>query len=154
VRPARPGESAELSALACAAKAWWGYAPEQLARWAEELRITSESIATQPTFVVEDNGRLVGVVQLGRASPTWALECLWVHPSALHRGVGSRLLRHALACARHEGQAELLIDADPNAEAFYLRCGARRVGAIAAPIAGEPQRVRPQLIIGTDGAAA
>jgi hypothetical protein len=39
------------------------------------------------------------------------------------------------------------IDSDPNAEPFYLACGAERTGAIPAPIAGQPARVRPQLVV-------
>ena len=39
----------------------------------------------------------------------------------------------------------LTIDADPNAELFYLAYGAIRTGTIAAPIEGVPDRVRSQL---------
>ena len=44
--------------------------------------------------------------------------------------------------------ATLHIDADPNAVAFYLACGAVRVGEVAAAIEGEAGRVRPQLRLG------
>lgn len=43
------------------------------------------------------------------------------------------------------GAVEITVDSDPNAEAFYLACGASRRGKVPAPIAGEPHRVRPQL---------
>jgi hypothetical protein len=43
------------------------------------------------------------------------------------------------------GASGLLIDADPNAELFYIACGATRFGEIPAPITGQPDRVRPQL---------
>ena len=46
-----------------------------------------------------------------------------------------------------DGVANLAIDADPNAEAFYLANGARRVGEDAAPIEGLPGRTRPQLLL-------
>jgi hypothetical protein len=45
------------------------------------------------------------------------------------------------------GGNALAIDADPNAEAFYLAKGARRIGEIAAPIEGHPDRVRPQMLL-------
>ena len=41
------------------------------------------------------------------------------------------------------------VDADPNAESFYLACGANRCGEVPAPIPGEPGRVRPQLAFRT-----
>jgi hypothetical protein len=43
----------------------------------------------------------------------------------------------------------VFIDADPHAEAFYRACGALRIGGVAAPIDGQPQRVRPQLVLST-----
>ena len=86
-------------------------------------------------------------------SSPWELEHLWVHPDWLRRGIGRALLaRHG--SGRREGEAALLIDADPHAEAFYLAAGAQRVGAVAAPIAGQPDRVLPRLLLAAGGAGA
>jgi len=154
VRSARPTESEELSALALSAKALWGYSAQQLALWSSELRITRETIVSQPTFVAEENALPVGVAQLDTKALPWAVECLWVHPSAVRRGVGSLLVRHLLAHARTNGQSALRVDSDPNAEGFYLHLGARRVGEVAAPIEGQPSRTRPQLILSVENAGS
>jgi GNAT superfamily N-acetyltransferase len=153
VRSARPTESEELSALAGAAKALWGYSERQLALWSSELRISRESIVSEPTFVAEEHGRSVGVAQLDTKTLPWAVECLWVHPSAVRRGVGTLLVHHLLAHARANDQSALRVDSDPNAEAFYLHLGARRVGEVAAPIEGQPTRTRPQLMLRVENAA-
>ena len=63
IRRARPSESEELSALAGSAKALWGYSAQQLALWSGVLRISPESIVSEPTFVAEEYARLVGVAQ-------------------------------------------------------------------------------------------
>jgi GNAT superfamily N-acetyltransferase len=153
VRSARPTESEELSALAASAKALWGYSERQLALWSSELRISRESIVSEPTFVAEEHARPVGVAQLDTKTLPWAVECLWVHPSAVGRGVGTLLVQHLLAHARANGQSALRVDSDPNAEAFYLHLGARRVGEVAAPIEGQPTRTRPQLMLGVENVA-
>lgn len=153
IRRARPSESEELSALAASAKALWGYSAQQLALWSGVLSISPESIVNKPTFVAEGYARLVGVAQLDTSAHPWAVECLWIHPSAVRRGVGSLLVRHLLDYARAKGQTELRVDSDPNAEAFYLSLGARRVGEVAAPIEGQPNRARPQLALSVDNAA-
>jgi GNAT superfamily N-acetyltransferase len=153
VRRARPTESEELSALAVSAKALWGYSEQQLALWSSELRISPESIVREPTFVAEERSHPVGVAQLDTKAHPWVLECLWVHPSAVGRGVGSVLVRHLLNYARAHGQSVLRIDSDPNAEVFYRRLGARRVGEVAAPIEGHPSRTRPQLMLSVENAA-
>lgn len=151
LRPARPDESAVLSALAHAAKAFWGYPAEVLAGWQSELRITPESIRAQPTTVAEIGNELAGFVQLSVASGRAELDHLWVHPSFMRRGVGRALLEWASCDARARGHAELHIDADPFAEAFYLACGARRVGSVPAPIPGDVSRARPLLVLPLGG---
>lgn len=152
VRSARPTEGEELSALAASAKALWGYSPQQLALWSSELRISRESIISEPTFVAEEHARPVGVAQLDTKAVPWAVECLWVHPSSVGRGVGTLLVRHLLSYARASGQSALRVDSDPNAEAFYLHLGARRVGEVAAPVEGQPSRTRPQLMLRVENA--
>jgi len=54
--------------------------------------------------------------------------------------------------AAARGQSELAIDSDPNASGFYEYCGARVVGAVAAPIVGNLERARPQLRLRTSAA--
>ena len=147
VRPAQPEEHGALSALARAAKAHWGYDAADLARWNDDLRISAESIARQPTYVAEHNGQRAGFVQLSLATDAAVLEHLWVAPEHMRKGIGRLLLRCGLAVATAWGCREVRIDADPNAERFYVACGARRIGAIEAPVVGAPRRVRPQLVI-------
>ena len=82
---------------------------------------------------------------------TWELTHLWVVPSMMRQGIGRALLAHAMLSAREGGASTIAIDADPNAEPFYLACRARREGVVAAPIIGNPARVRPQLSLPVDG---
>lgn len=79
-----------------------------------------------------------------RAAP-WSLEHCRVDPRCLRRGVGRALLARVRAAAAAAGETAVAIDADPLADPFYLALGARRVGEIAAPIAGQPGRVWPHL---------
>jgi len=65
--------------------------------------------------------------------------------SELVIAIGRELLNHALARAAQGGASEVTVDADPNAESFYLACGGTRRGEVPAPIPGQPERVRPQL---------
>ena len=62
------------------------------------------------------------------------------------QGHGRELLAHALRTAAEGGATILTVDADPNAESFYLASGAKRTGTVPAPIAGQANRVRPQFM--------
>jgi GNAT superfamily N-acetyltransferase len=152
IRRARAADAAELTAVAHEAKSHWGYGAAQIVAWRDELTISAESIARWPTFVVEQDGRIAGFVQLSETRGEMELEHMWVRPAAMGRGVGRALLARATAEARSAGHATLHIDADPNAEAFYIACGAVRAGARPAPIPGEPERFRPLLKLATGGA--
>ena len=155
IRAAHPDEWPELSRLAYAAKASWGYAPSDLAAWRDDLRFSATSIRMLPTFVAEDpHDRVCAVVQLDTRGTPWEIGALWVDPAAMRQGHGRALMRQAAAFAHGSGQVELAIDADPNAAAFYRSLGARPVGALAAPIVGDPARVRPQLLLRLDAAVA
>ena len=145
IRRAAESEEASLSQLAWDSKAHWGYAAAMLDAWREQLAVTAARIREHPTFVAELGGIVAGFYSLHPGEGAWELDNLWVLPAFMHRGVGRALLAHALETAAQGGAREVTVDSDPHAEAFYLQCGARRRGAVAAPIAGEPHRMRPQL---------
>lgn len=147
IRPALVHEADLLSDIAIRAKGHWGYSPADLARWRGELIVTPAAIAAWPTCVAQIGDPVVGFYQLQTGAAHWALEHLWVHPGGMGQGVGRTLLRHAVRMAADGGALALAIDADPHAEPFYLACGARRVGVVAAPVDGFSERVRPQLLL-------
>lgn len=146
IREAVVSEAEALSALALEAKARWGYSSAALESWRDQLRVSSADIASKPTFVGTINGEVAGFYSLAPSKHAWELDNLWVVPQYMHRGVGRALLNHALELAFRGGASSIVVDADPNAEAFYLSCGATRSGEVPAPIPGEPSRVRPQLV--------
>jgi Acetyltransferase (GNAT) family. len=65
------------------------------------------------------------------------LDHLWIVPGAMRRGIGRGLFEHAVSQARQLGFDSIKIEADPNAEGFYKRMGARRVGATISRVEGE-----------------
>jgi GNAT superfamily N-acetyltransferase len=139
IRAAHPGEHR--------LKAHWGYGSVDLAAWHHDLTVTRESVFDHTTLVAEVDGAMVGFVRQHLEVSHAVLDDLWVLPAFMRRGVGRALLAQALQHARASGVHELHIDADPHAEAFYAANGAVRVGQISAPIEGQPQRVRPQLVL-------
>ncbi|WP_280151043.1 GNAT family N-acetyltransferase [Piscinibacter sp. XHJ-5] len=149
IRPALANEAERLSTIALAAKGRWPYSPAQIDAWRADLTLAPESISALHVHVAEVRGEVVGFYALDHPGDELQLEHLWVHPDHVGQGIGRGLLAHALQLAAEHGASEIAIDADPHAEPFYLACGARRVGTVAAPIEGSPQRARPQLRLAT-----
>jgi GNAT superfamily N-acetyltransferase len=149
LRFAVPGDCAGLTVLAQESKSAWPYPGEQLAAWRGELTVAPQSLSTAPAWVAEDDAGIVGFFQVVPPPPQWQLEHCWVRPAAMRKGIGRAMMLHALQLVGAAGGNGLAIDADPHAEAFYLALGACRVGAVAAPLEGDPGRVRPQLWLAT-----
>ena len=141
IRRAVPTDSERATELARIAKAHWGYPEAWLAAWDADLNITADDIERHTTFVASVDDRVVGICQLQESDAHAFLEHVWVDPSCHRQGVGRALVEHA----RRNAQGVLAIVADPHAEPFYLRLGARRVGEIAAPMPGAPERTIPLL---------
>jgi GNAT superfamily N-acetyltransferase len=96
------------------------------------LRMILEDPMRGRIFVARDGARLVGMVSILRTvstaegGPAGLLEDLVVRPEARGKGLGSRLLAHAIAQARAEGltRLTLLTDGDNfNAHRLYERAG-------------------------------
>ena len=145
VRRAASGDLDRINTITLAAKSSWGYSEAQMAEWHDSLVSSAESIHARPTLVADDEGELVGVVQVDPTLTPWELVSCWVAPTHMRRGIGAALLGAMTAQMARLGQAVLHIDSDPNAERFYLAQGALRIGEVAAPIDGAAHRVRPQL---------
>ena len=146
LRAAAPADLPALNSIAWAAKAHWGYPDEWMEAWRDSLTLTADDLARWSVRVaVDSDGEVLGFCATSSGRPRWSVEHLWVRPRALGRGVGRRLVREALERAREGGAEGLEIESDPYAEGFYLRLGAERVGAAAAPMPGAPERTLPRL---------
>lgn len=134
LRRARPEEAAELAALAVRSKGHWPYPPEFLARFARVQGLTGEVVATNEVWVAERDGTVRGFCTLLHRADRTILDDLWLDPPEIGRGSGRLLFEHAVARATAAGARVLEWDADPHAEGFYVRMGARTVGWSDSPL--------------------
>lgn len=146
IRRAGPDEAEHLAPLLTdlcrRSKAHWGYDQALLERWSDDLRITPEDIVRDVVLLAEGHApdgasspRILGFARVTQgarttlATPAPAqLKDLWVEPGDIRSGVGRALFGAACEVARTLPADQLLIVSDPNAEGFYLRMGARRIG--------------------------
>jgi GNAT superfamily N-acetyltransferase len=136
-RPASPEEAEAISALALRSKAHWGYPPEQMEVFRRELVLPPEEVVRRRAHVTEQAGQIVGFYTLvGRTNDFVELEHLFIDPSHLGRGLGTKLFRHACALAQELGFHRLIIQSDPHAAGFYEAMGAHPEGEIPSSIPG------------------
>jgi GNAT superfamily N-acetyltransferase len=142
---ATPGDAGTLTRISFAAKRYWGYPEQWMERWRESLTITPDFIRRNEVYVAVLEGEMVGFYALAGQGQKIELEHLWVTPEHIGTGVGRLLFDHAVRRAASLGAETLRIESDPNAEGFYRRMGAVRVGEISYPIDGQ-KRTLPLLV--------
>jgi len=151
IRRATPVESDQLTALAHAAKRHWNYPQEWIDQWRSDLTLTPEFITNNEVFVALANDAIVGCCALVLSEGLAELEHMWIDPEQMGKGVGRALFEYASRRASELGFRELELSADPNAEPFYARMGAQRIGEIPADMFGQArvlQRMRVDLSSG------
>src|SRR3954464_10675181 len=142
---ANSSDASALTKIALAAKRHWGYPEAWIESWQPLLTVIPEFIESNETWMALDSGKPVGFYALAPKRGKLELIHMWVLPEFMGQGVGRALFSHAVGRARKLNFSEIEIESDPNAESFYLRMGAQRVGARVSEIE-EVKRELPVLI--------
>ncbi|MFK7939034.1 MAG: GNAT family N-acetyltransferase [Roseovarius sp.] len=142
LRPATDDDCTALTALATRSKAHWGYDAAFMQACQDELAVTPDQINDHMIVAVQQ-GRITGFACLEWRHGQTELGAMYVDPDVIGSGVGRCLFEWCVDHARAAGATALLIDADPNAEPFYVRLGATRIGV--SPSESIPGRMLPQL---------
>ena len=146
IQRATPNDAEALTRIAFAAKRYWGYPERWMERWRESLTITPEFVGRNEVYAATLNEEILGFYALVGEGREIQLEHLWVSPERIGTGVGRLLFGHAVRRAASLGAETLRIEADPNAEGFYRRMGATRIGETSYPIDGQ-RRTLPLLVL-------
>jgi len=146
IRKAMPDEHERLTEIAHAAKRHWGYPERWIEAWKDVLTITPEFIAGNEVRAAVAGEEVAGFYALIETAGKIMLEHMWVAPDYIGAGVGKEMFSHALNVAASLNASSIEIKSDPNAEGFYKRMGARRIGEVASEIEGQP-RILPLLVV-------
>ena len=146
IRRAKPDEADVLTEIAHAAKRHWGYPENWIREWKSELTITSEFITENEVYVATNGRDIVGCCAIAFNASLAELEHMWIRPEHVGSGVGRALFLHVKERAAKLKIAALELSADPNAEGFYERMGATRIGEVRSEIEGQP-RILPRMAV-------
>ncbi|MCH9628058.1 MAG: hypothetical protein S4CHLAM2_17080 [Chlamydiales bacterium] len=126
---ATPQDLDELNALAFTAKSSWGYPKQYLETWHEQIIVQPEMITNKRIYKsVDEKNNLIGFYGLKNNSPKLILEGFWVKPEEMGKGIGKMLFEHMITSAQSLSAQKVEWESDPNAYAFYLHMGAKKIG--------------------------
>lgn len=146
IRAATQDEGSKLSEIAHNAKRYWGYPEHWIKHWQDDLTITPDFIASNQVFVAYEGDQVLGFYALIIRQDKAELDHMWVAPEHIGSGVGKELFLHAMQHAARRNISQIEILSDPNAEGFYRKMGAHRIGEEASEINGE-RRTLPRLTV-------
>jgi len=127
---ATPDDATRLKEIALAAKGYWGYAPEWMARWAQLFKLERDFIEQHQVYKAQHLNAIVGWYSVVLQGTTALLDDIWVEPAHIGKGVGRLLFDHARETAQSLGTCRLTLEAEPNAVGFYQHMGATIVGEV------------------------
>jgi N-acetylglutamate synthase-like GNAT family acetyltransferase len=146
IRKALTEDAATLTTIAHDAKRHWGYPEHWIKHWQEDLTITPDFVVANQVYVAERDNELLGFYALIIRKDKAELDHLWVAPAHIGTGVGKELFLHAMESAARRNIPEIEVSSDPNAEGFYRKMGAHRIGETVSEIDGQP-RTLPRLTV-------
>lgn len=138
-----------LTEIARAAKAHWRYPSAWLEEWRDELSVSEGAIRQGTCYVARIDEDIAGFYLLEGTGAKRTLEHLWIDPEFIGKGLGTALFAHAVSLAAEDGAHAVEIVSDPNAQGFYERLGAEKVGESVGEVLGE-RRVLPVLRVSHD----
>lgn len=147
IRKASTEDAGTLTTIAHDAKRHWGYPEHWIKHWQDDLTISPDFVAANQVYVAEREGEVLGFYALIVRHDKAELDHMWVAPAHIGTGVGKELFLHAMQSAARRNISEVEIASDPNAEGFYRKMGAHRIGETVSEIDGQP-RALPRLTVG------
>lgn len=124
VRAVEQADHDRLRELTFESKAYWDYERDFVRRWADALSFETD----RERWLAEFDGEIVAWMALAPpVDGVVVLDDLWVDPSSMGQGLGSRLFRLAADRAREFGAVRLEWGAEPNAVGFYEKLGGRKL---------------------------
>ncbi len=130
-------EHQTITDITKSSKAYWGYQPEWMEMWDEELTITPNYIRGNKVYKATYQAQVVGYYSLGYINDkVCELDNLFILPEFIGKGIGKKLLNHAIETAQFLGLNEIVLDADPNAVGFYQKHGFKEISKKETKIEG------------------
>lgn len=119
---ASPEDIPELNKICLASKRYWNYPEEWIEQWKEDLKIKRDFFERGAVYKIGVPNKIYGFCVILKHENNYEIEHLWVLPEFIGKGFGKKLLNESIKRTVTK-DSEIVVTADPNAEAFYISRG-------------------------------
>uniref|UniRef100_UPI0040477E4A GNAT family N-acetyltransferase n=1 Tax=Roseivirga sp. TaxID=1964215 RepID=UPI0040477E4A len=134
IEKAKVEDLATLNRIIWEAKIHWGYPDEWMEMWRDELTLQPSDLALQQIYVIKSTA-ILGLCAIKEEADHYEISHLWIDPQQMKKGLGKQLLKTSIALTALNHKP-ILVEADPNAEAFYQSLSFTTYGKKASQIEG------------------
>jgi N-acetylglutamate synthase-like GNAT family acetyltransferase len=113
-------------------KSYWGYSKKQLEIWKSNLKFEDDYITRNTVKLIYKKIDVIGFFAIVKGDTVKhnELDHLWLLPDAIGKGYGNQAFEQILLECKRLNITDFYIVSDPDAEGFYLKKGAVKVGEV------------------------
>lgn len=135
IEKAIPQDSQKLTELTIRSKTHWAYSDQQIEIWRDDLTISESYIYNREVYKLKIENNIIGYYSYyNMNSLEVKLENLFIEPEFIGKGYGKLLMSDFLMRIQRTESNRIILEADPNAEYFYLKLGFNVIGKIETSI--------------------
>jgi len=128
-------DAKELTELTILSKSYWDYSEQQIEAWKNDLTITEPYIVEKEIFKLIYENKIIGYYSFFKSNNSdLKLDNLFVTPIYIGKGIGKKLMLDFFKRILVTDFEKVILDADPNAEKFYLNIGFEVIGKLETSI--------------------
>tara|TARA_R110000796_G_scaffold252645_2_gene390223 strand:- start:85298 stop:85765 length:468 start_codon:yes stop_codon:yes gene_type:complete len=112
----------DLNRISFASKQHWGYPEEWMELWKKDMLLTETDFKVQHIYKLVLENKIIGFCAIQESTEVYDVTNLWVEPMYIGNGFGKLLLSFCIKKVVLNNKP-IVVEADPNAEAFYASQG-------------------------------
>lgn len=135
IEKATKEDAKELTEITILSKSYWDYSEQQIEAWKNDLTITEAYILEKEIFKLIYENKIIGYYSFFKSNNSdLKLDNLFVTPIYIGKGIGKKLMLDFFKRILVTDFEKVILDADPNAEKFYLNIGFEVIGKLETSI--------------------
>jgi N-acetylglutamate synthase-like GNAT family acetyltransferase len=127
-------EASELSRIAIESESYWGYDSDYMDKFKVIYQVTEEFIRKNPTFILYEDGRIIGFYALLIKPEGNELEFFYIEAQCIGKGYGEKMWNHLKNYCKGHNIKDFTLVTSPQAKEFYEKMGAAQIREVESTL--------------------